>query len=156
MLNIPVFSVNTPEAFYDQLVALASYPEAGNPDPARLQAFLAKHPESAKARELIRSYPFSSGFANSTYNSLNAFRFINAKGAAVPIRWSIVPAQPFEPISTADRGRSPAVRARKPAPLVRSWSPLGSSTAVYAGVYPAELLRHPVHTDPGNGKNYPG
>jgi catalase len=106
MLNIPVFSVNTPEGFYDQLVALASYPEAGNPDPARLQAFLAKHPESAKARELIRSYPVSSGFANSTYNSLNAFRLINAKGAEVPVRWSMVPAQPFAPISAADSGQA--------------------------------------------------
>jgi catalase len=102
MLNIPVFIVNTPEGFYDQLLALASYPETGNPDPARMQAFLAKHPESAKARQLIRSYPASSGFANSTYNSLNAFRFINAKGEVVPVRWSMVPAQPFEPISTAN------------------------------------------------------
>ncbi|MBV9390650.1 MAG: YceI family protein [Verrucomicrobia bacterium] len=106
MLNIPVFSVNTPEGFYDQLLALASYPETGNPDPARLQAFLAKHPESAKARQLIRSYPVSSGFANGTYNSLDAFRFINAKGAAVPVRWSMVPAQPFEPISAVDPGQA--------------------------------------------------
>src|SRR5271166_5725012 len=80
MLNIPVFIVNTPQGFYDQLLASASYPAIGDPDPARMQAFLAKHPESAKARQLIRSYPVSSGFENSTYNSLNAFRFINAKG----------------------------------------------------------------------------
>jgi len=106
MLNIPVFIVNTPQGFYDQLLASASYPAIGDPDPARMQAFLAKHPESAKARQLIRSYPVSSGFENSTYNSLNAFRFINAKGALVPVRWSMVPAQPFEPISTADPGQA--------------------------------------------------
>ena len=56
----------------------------------RMQAFLAKHPESAKARQLIRSHPVSSGFENSTYNSLNAFRFNNAKGEVVPVRWSMV------------------------------------------------------------------
>jgi catalase len=106
MLNTPVFIVNTPQGFSDFLLASASYPEAGNPDPARMQAFLAKHPESDKARQLIRSHPVSSGFENSTYNSLNAFHFINAKGAAVPVRWSMVPAQPFEPISTADPGRA--------------------------------------------------
>jgi catalase len=106
MLNIPVFIVNTPEGFYDELLATASYPATGDPDPARMQALLAKHPESAKARQLIHSYPVSSGFANSTYNSLNAFRFINAKGAAVPVRWSMAPAQPFEPISTADPGQA--------------------------------------------------
>ena len=106
MLNIPVFIVNTPQGFYDFLLAFASYPTPDKPDPARLQAFLAKHPESAKARQLIRSYPVSSGFANSTYNSLNAFRFINAKGVAVPVRWSMVPAQPFEAISAADPGQA--------------------------------------------------
>ena len=48
----------------------------------------------------------SSGFDNSTYNSLNAFRFINANGAVVPIRWSMAPVQPFEPISTTDPGKA--------------------------------------------------
>lgn len=57
-------------------------------------------------RQLILSHPVSSGFENSTYNSLNAFRFINAKGAVVSVRWSMVPAQPFEPISTADPGQA--------------------------------------------------
>lgn len=106
MLNIPVFIVNTPQAFYDQLLALASYPALGDPDHARLEAFLAKHPESAKARQLIRSYPISSGFANSTYNSLNAFRFIDAKGVVVPVRWSMVPTQAFEPASAPDPGEA--------------------------------------------------
>jgi catalase len=48
----------------------------------------------------------SSGFDNSTYNSLNAFRFISASGAVVPVRWSMAPVQPFEPISTTDPGRA--------------------------------------------------
>ena len=39
-------------------------------------------------------------------NSLNAFRFINANGAVVPVRWSMVPVQPFEPISTTDPGKA--------------------------------------------------
>jgi len=71
-----------------------------------MQAFLAKHPESAKAMQLIHSQPGSSGFDNSTYNSLDAFRFTNAIGAVVPVRWSMVPAQPFEPIGTGDPGQA--------------------------------------------------
>ena len=105
-LNVPVFIVNTPQGFYDQLLASASYPAIGEPDAARMQAFLAKHPESAKARQLILNRPVSSGFVNSTYNSLNAFLFNNAKGEVVPVRWSMVPAQPFKPISTADPGQA--------------------------------------------------
>ena len=99
--NTPVFSVNTPQGFHDQLLASASDPATGKPDPARMNDFLAKHPETAKAMQLIRSHPVSSGFENSTYNSLNAFRFINAGGAVVPVRWAMLPVQPFEPISTA-------------------------------------------------------
>ena len=102
MNNIPVFPVNTAEAFHDQLIASAADPATGKPDPAKMKAFLAAHPEAAKAIQLIGNRPISSGFANSTYNSLKAFRFINANGVVVPVRWSMVPVQPFEPISTTD------------------------------------------------------
>jgi catalase len=102
MNNIPVFPVNTAEAFHDQLLASAPDPATAKPDPAKMQAFLAAHPESAKAIQLIGNRQISSGFANSTYNSLNAFRFINANGSVMPVRWSMEPVQPFEPISTTD------------------------------------------------------
>jgi catalase len=103
--NIPVFPVSTPQGFYDQLLASALDPGTGKPDPAKMNDFLAKHPETAKAMQLIRSHPVSSGFDNSTYNSLNAFLFIDTKGAVVPVRWSMVPVQPFEPIGTAPFGQ---------------------------------------------------
>jgi catalase len=106
MNNIPVFPVNSAQGFYDQLLASAPDPATGKPDPMKMSAFLAKHPESAKAIQLIRSQPVSSGFADSTYNSLNAFRFINAQGVVSPVRWAMVPAQPFEPFKTADPGNS--------------------------------------------------
>jgi catalase len=106
MNNIPVFPVKTARAFYDQLLASAPDPATGKPDPAKMKAFLASYPETAKAMQLIGNRPISSGFDNSTYNSLNAFRFINASGAVVPVRWSMVPVQPFEPISTTDPGKA--------------------------------------------------
>jgi catalase len=101
MNNIPVFAVNSAQGFYDLLLAAKPDPATGKPDPAKMNVFLANHPESAKAMQLIRSQPVSSGFADSTYNSLDAFRFINAQGVNVPVRWSMVPVQPFAPISTS-------------------------------------------------------
>jgi catalase len=101
--NIPVFPVNTAEGFYDQMLASKLNPATGEPDPAKMEAFLAKHPESAKAMALIRSHPVSSGFENSTYNSLNAFFFVNAKGVIVPVRWSMVPTEPFQPFTGPSR-----------------------------------------------------
>jgi catalase len=106
MNNIPVFAVKTAQGFHDQLLASAPDPTTGKPDPAKMKAFLAKYPETAKAVQLIGNHPVSSGFDNSTYNSLNAFRFVNASGAVTPVRWSMVPVQPFEPIGTTDPGKA--------------------------------------------------
>jgi catalase len=99
-INIPVFPVNTPQGFYELMVASAPEPATGKPDPVKMAALLNRHPETAKALTLIRGNPVSSGFENTIYNGLSAFRFINHDGAVVPIRWSMVPAQPFEAIST--------------------------------------------------------
>ena len=62
------------------------------------------YPETEKA--LDRQSCYLAGLDNSTYNSLNAFRFINASGAVVSVRWSMVPVQPFEPISTTEPGKA--------------------------------------------------
>jgi catalase len=104
MTDIPVFTVKSAQAFHDQLLAFAPDPETRKPDPAKMKAFFAKYPESAKAMDLIRSLPVSSGFENSTFNSLNAFRFINSKGAVAPVRWSMVPFQPFQPVTEPAEG----------------------------------------------------
>jgi catalase len=101
MINLPVFPVRTPQAFNQQLVATALDPATGKPDPAKMQAFLAEHPESAAALQVIQRHPRSSGFENSTFNGLNAFRFTNASGAVSWVRWSLAPIQPFEPLGTA-------------------------------------------------------
>jgi catalase len=94
MNNIPVFIVSTPEAFRDQLVAFRADPATGKPDPAAVRTFLAKYPESARALHTIMSRPISSGFADSTYNSLDAFLFVDAAGHSIPVRWSMVPTEP--------------------------------------------------------------
>src|SRR5580704_13296293 len=101
MNNIPVFAVNTPEAFYEQLLASAPDPATGKPDPGKMSAFLAKNPASAEAIQLIRNAPVSSGFDNSTFNSLDAFQFINTDGKITSVRWSMMPVQPFEPPGAA-------------------------------------------------------
>jgi catalase len=108
MNAIPVFPVNTPQAFYEQL--LASKPQAGTgkPDPARMADFLARHPESARAFAIIGSEPNSSGFANSRFNSLDAFRFVAASGAATSVRWAMVPNEAFAADDPTDlHARSP-------------------------------------------------
>src|ERR1700676_2214695 len=93
MNNIPVFVVNSARGFYEQLVASSPDPATRKPDPARMKAFLAAHPETVHALALIKKRQVTSGFANSTFNSLNAFRFVDAAGAPTLVRWSTVPVQ---------------------------------------------------------------
>ena len=95
--DIPVFPVSTPAAFYEQLAASQPDPATGKPDPADMKAFLDGHPETVRAVAAIHAAPMSSGFDNATYNSLDAFRFVDADGHATPVRWSMVSVQPFAP-----------------------------------------------------------
>jgi catalase len=96
MINLPVFPFRTPEAFYEQLIASKPDAETGKPDPAHLKAFLERYPETVEALTVIKGQPVSSGFDNSTFHGLNAFRFINAAGDSIPVRWILTPMQPFE------------------------------------------------------------
>jgi catalase len=95
MNSIPVFAVNSPEAFREQLIGMAPDPKTGKPDPDRVKAFLARHPESAQAIQKIKAHPIASDFGNSTFNSLNAFRLVDASGKSTAVRWAMVPVQPF-------------------------------------------------------------
>ncbi len=95
MNDIPVFTVRDAQAFYEQMLATWPDPATGKPDPARMQAFLAAHPETAKALKAIQARPFSTGFANASYNSIDAFRVVNAAGVSRPVRWSMEAVDPF-------------------------------------------------------------
>src|SRR5437667_1605529 len=101
LIHLPVFPFRTPEAFYEQLFAFRPDLSTSQPDPAKGEAFLARHPETAEALKVIKSQPASSGFGDSTFHSLNAFRFINAARESTPVRWILTPAQPLKRANTA-------------------------------------------------------
>jgi catalase len=105
MINLPVFPFRTPEAFYENMIASKPDPDTGKPDPAKMKAFLADHPETVRALKVIKGKPPSSGFANSTFHALNAFRFISASGDSTPVRWVLKPEQPFEAASVASAAK---------------------------------------------------
>jgi catalase len=97
MNDIPVFNVNTAQAFYENLLASVPDPSTSKPDPQKIARFLRENPASAKALQLIGAQPRSSGFENDTFNSLNAFRFVNEAGTSVFVRWSMVAVEPAKP-----------------------------------------------------------
>ncbi len=103
MVNIPVFVVKTPQAFNEFNVASSPDPATGKNIPGAMNAFLANHPETAAALQVIGKHPFSSGFGDSPYYALNAFRFLNAKGESTPVRWWVAPDQTLQTAASADK-----------------------------------------------------
>jgi catalase len=97
----PGFLDSTPQAFHERLLASKPSPDTGRPDPQKMAAFLERHPESVAATAIIKQSPPTTGFADSTFHALNAFRFTNSAGVTVPVRWTAVP-------QTAGGGGAPA------------------------------------------------
>src|ERR1700752_3122889 len=106
MISFPLFPVRTPEIFYERLLAFKSDPATAKPDPANVKAFEERHPETVEVLKVITARPVSSGFGNTTFYGLNAFRFTNAAGKTTPVRWVLKPMQPFEAAGAAPQDRN--------------------------------------------------
>jgi catalase len=105
MNSAPVLGVATPQAFYEQTLAARPDPTTGKPDPEKLKAFQAAHPETAPFLEWARTAPWTSSFANTAYYGINAFRFVNAQGHRRFVRWSMEPETPLETLDKAALSR---------------------------------------------------
>jgi catalase len=103
MNAMPFFPVATPQGFYDQLVASKPDPATGKPDPQKMQAFAAAHPEAKAFGAWVKQYVPSGSWAVDRYNSLNAFRLIDKSGQSHLVRWSMVPQQAWQPLSPSDK-----------------------------------------------------
>src|SRR3546814_13132012 len=88
-----------------------------------MKAYLADHPETRAYQDHIAAAPLPDSFANSTYYSINAFRFIDGAGSAHAGRRAFEPEAAFGALDkaalaslpTADRksvvqGKSVSVR----------------------------------------------
>lgn len=103
MNSFPFFAVSSAEGFHAQLLASRPDPATGKPDPAKMAAFLSGHPEAARFQAWAKSAPWSSSWANTAYNGINAFRFDDADGGSRFVRWSMVPQAAFAPMHEAQR-----------------------------------------------------
>ena len=86
MITAPFFPVSTPQAFYALLTA------SGSKDPNAMGGFIAAHPEFKPFGAWAKTGTWTGSYAEERYNGLNAFRFIDASGAAHAVRWSLLPA----------------------------------------------------------------
>ena len=106
MINFPLFPVRTPDIFFERMLAFKRDPATGKPDPAAVKAFEERHPETVEVLKVILNEPRGSGFGNTAFYALHAFRFTNAKGKMTPVRWMLKPMQPFEAAGAASADKN--------------------------------------------------
>ena len=103
MNSFPFFGVSSVQAFYEQTRANAPDPATGKPDPAKLAAFAQANPEFARFATWAKTAPWSTSWANTTYNGVDTFRFINGSGETHNVRWSMQPQTAFAAMTPEQR-----------------------------------------------------
>jgi catalase len=103
MNSFPFFAATTPEGFQQMIEAGKPDPATGKPDPGKMKALLAAHPEIAAFQAWAKSAPRSDSLGNTRFNGVNAFRLTDGQGAERMVRWSMRPRAPFAAM-TPERG----------------------------------------------------
>lgn len=94
----PAFVARTPEDFLEVLEARKPDPETGEPDMAKIGAYLGEHPEAQTAVLATLNAEPPASFASITYFSPHAFRLLDAAGAGTWVRWRWEPVAAERPI----------------------------------------------------------
>lgn len=108
MLNTPVFGAAQPRTFLDLMVAMKPDPATGKPDPARINAFKASHPDNKAQADFLSSNNPPSSYANSAYFGIHTFKFINQKDETTLVRWHFVPQDGEKQLNESELKSAPA------------------------------------------------
>ncbi|MCX7148389.1 MAG: catalase family peroxidase [Rhodocyclales bacterium] len=91
MLNTPIFGAANPQTFLDLMLALQPDAATGKPDPEKMKAFKASHPDNLAQAEYLATNNPPASYANSGYWGIHTFKFINRKKQTTLVRWRFVP-----------------------------------------------------------------
>ena len=91
MLNTPVFGAMQPRTFLDLMIATKPDPATGKPDPEKIKAFKATHPDNLAQSDFLAKNNPPASYATSAYYGIHTFKFINRKNKTTLVRWRFVP-----------------------------------------------------------------
>ena len=91
MLNTPVFGAAKPDTFNDMIVAAKPDPKTGKPDPEKLKAFFASHPDAMGQASFLQSHNPPAEYDTSAFYGIHTFKFIDAKKIKHLVKWRFVP-----------------------------------------------------------------
>ena len=107
MINVPIFGATSPASFRDAIVAAKPDPKTGQPDPEKLKAYAATHPDARALTELSSKHTPTANYYQSTYFSIHTFKFIDAKGTEHPVKWRFVPRDGVKEMTAAEMKAAP-------------------------------------------------
>lgn len=107
MLNTPVFGAAAVQSFLDRQTVDVPDPATGKKDPAKLQEFVRTHPDNKGQADWLSSHNPAPSYANITYYSLNAFKFVAADGGEHWVKWRFVPKDGEAFLSDAELAAAP-------------------------------------------------
>jgi catalase len=91
MLNTPVFGAANPQTFLDLQLAIRPDPATGRPDPEKIKAFKASHPDNQAQAQFLDSNNPPVSYANSAYFGIHTFKFISKDNKTTLVRWQYLP-----------------------------------------------------------------
>lgn len=90
-LSLPQFFVRTPEDFLDFIAARTPDPATGEPDMAKVGAFLEAHPEALGAAGAAITAPIPASYAQVRYHGIHSFHWIGPDGRRRAVRYEWAP-----------------------------------------------------------------
>jgi catalase len=107
MLNTPVFGASSPQAFFDEIVARRPKEEPGKPDPERIKAFHASHPDSQAQLAFLARHNPPPSWTHSNYFGIHTFKFVNHEAKTTLVRWRFVPKDGAGELSNSELSSAP-------------------------------------------------
>ena len=107
MIDAPIFSTASPASFRDLLLAAKPDPKTGQPDPEKLKAYAATHPDAMAGAELASHHTPTANYYQATYFSIHTFKFIDAKNNVHMVKWRFVPRDGTKEMTAAEMTAAP-------------------------------------------------
>lgn len=119
MLNTPMFGAASPQTFLDLMLAQKPDPTTGKPDPEKIKAFKATHPDSLAQAQYLATHNPPPSYANSAFWGIHTFKLINSKNETTLVRWRFAP-QDGEKHLTDDELKSAGANFLEPRLIART------------------------------------
>src|SRR5882757_1328503 len=107
MINVPIFAAASPASFRDAILAAKPDPKTGQPDPEKLKAYAATHPDAMALTQLASHHRPTANYYQTTFFSIHTFKFFDAKGTEHLVKWRFLPRDGTKELTAAQSKTAP-------------------------------------------------